>query len=133
MKTPTTKAAIAAALILGSVSLALAEDRECGSGDPIETINEMFDAIYACWEPPAGSEGMSLTLTFSVRSNGTLIGVPIVRHSRLGKDSALREAFVESVVGALDRATPLPLSKSMGGAIAGRILAPRFAVPGRAI
>ncbi|GGA74130.1 hypothetical protein GCM10011385_30160 [Nitratireductor aestuarii] len=133
MKTPTTKAAIAAALILGSVSLALAEDRECGSGDPIETINEMFDAIYACWEPPAGSEGMSLTLTFSVRSNGTLIGVPIVRHSRLGKDSALREAFVESVFGALDRATPLPLSKSMGGAIAGRILAPRFAVPGRAI
>jgi len=133
LKTPTTKAAIAAALILGSVSLALAEDRECGSGDPIETINEMFDAIYACWEPPAGSEGMSLTLTFSVRSNGTLIGVPIVRHSRLGKDSALREAFVESVFGALDRATPLPLSKSMGGAIAGRILAPRFAVPGRAI
>ena len=133
MKTPTTKAAIAAALILGSVSLALAEDRECGSGDPIETINEMFDAIYACWEPPAGSEGMSLTLTFSVRSNGTLIGVPIVRHSRLGKDSALREAFVESVFGALDKATPLPLSKSMGGAIAGRILAPRFAVPGRAI
>jgi len=118
------KAAIAAALILGSAGLASAQDRVCGHADPVNTINQLFAVIYACWEPASGSEGMSLTLTFSLRSNGTLIGLPIVRHSRLSGTNSLKRIFFDSAFSALDRATPLPFSKSMGRAIAGRILAP---------
>jgi hypothetical protein len=113
---------------LALAGTARAEMRTCGSPDQVDTINEMFAALYACWEPPRNAGGMSMTLTFSLRSNGTIIGSPRRTHARLGDDQKLNEAFVASVHQALERAVPLPLSKSMGGAIAGRLLAPRFVV-----
>ena len=84
----------------------------------------MSDAIYACWKPPPGTAGMSLTLQFSLRRNGTLIGKPRATYSDLGTDAQLSRAFVASILKALDEALPLPFSDSMGGAIAGRMLVP---------
>jgi hypothetical protein len=118
-------AALAVALVAGS-SEAGAQARTCRSADPIDTLKEMSAAIYACWKPPPGTAGMSLTLRFSLRRNGTLIGKPRATFSDLGTDSALNRAFVASILKALDEALPLPFSDSMGGAIAGRMLAPRF-------
>ncbi|MER8631628.1 hypothetical protein NKH55_17900 [Mesorhizobium opportunistum] len=69
---------------------------------------------------------MSLTLQFSLRRNGTLIGKPRATYSDLGTDARLSRAFVASILKALDDALPLPFSDSMGGAIAGRMLIPRF-------
>ncbi|WP_246671479.1 MULTISPECIES: hypothetical protein [unclassified Mesorhizobium] len=86
----------------------------------------MSAAIFACWQPPPGTAGMSLTLRFSLRRNGTLIGKPRATYSKLGSDDALSRAFVASILEALDKALPLPVSDSMGEAIAGRMLAPRF-------
>src|SRR5690606_39363267 len=63
------RTAIALALCLASAGMANAEMRTCGSQDPVDTINEMFAALYACWEPPANAGGLSMTLTFSLRSN----------------------------------------------------------------
>jgi hypothetical protein len=111
---------------LANPSLATAQERACGSSDPVNTIKEMLSAIYACWKPPPGTAGMSITLQFSLRRQGTLIGKPRATYSNLGSDAALNRAFVASILEALDKALPLPLSDSMGGAIAGRILAPRF-------
>lgn len=105
---------------------ASAQQRACGSRDPVNTINEMFDAIYACWQPPAGAGGLSLTLSFSLRRNGTLIGKPRATFSKLGPDDNLNKAFVASVLQALDKALPIPFTDSMGGAIAGRPLLPLF-------
>ncbi|WP_342634475.1 hypothetical protein [Phyllobacterium salinisoli] len=121
------KVAVAAiTLTLAAAGLASAQERACRSTDPVDTIKEMFVAIFACWEPPVGSDGMSMTLTFSIRRDGTLIGKPRTSYSQLGPDDGLNKAFVASVFEALDKALPLPLSDSMGGAIAGRMLAPRF-------
>jgi hypothetical protein len=117
--------ALALAMVAGPNG-ARSQERACRSPDPIDTINEMFSAIIACWEPPPGTAGMSLTLQFSIRRNGTLIGKPRATYSRLGNDDKLNRAFVASVLEALDKALPLPVSDSMGGAIAGRMLFPRF-------
>ena len=124
------------ATLVGAVSLVLAalanpgvtraQERACGSSEPVNTIKEMLAAIYACWEPPPGTAGMSITLQFSLRRQGTLIGRPRATYSHLGGDEALSRVFVVSILEALDKALPLPLSDSMGGAIAGRMLAPRF-------
>jgi hypothetical protein len=118
----------AAALVLfASANAAIAQERPCHSADPVDTLKEMSDAIYACWKPPAGTAGMSLTLRFSLRRNGTLIGKPRATYSDLGAaDAQLSRAFVASILKALDDALPLPFSDSMGGAIAGRLLVPRF-------
>ncbi|MFD2058766.1 hypothetical protein ACFSQT_38545 [Mesorhizobium calcicola] len=118
-------AALAIALFAGS-SEARSQERPCRSPDPIDTMKEMSDAIYACWKPPPGTAGMSLTLRFSLRRNGTLIGKPRATYSDLGADTQLSRAFVASILKALDDALPLPFSDSMGGAIAGRMLVPRF-------
>lgn len=130
MKTSFIKAAIAAfTLNLVSADLANAQDRACRSPDPVNTMNEMFAAIFACWEPPVDTAGMSMTVTFSLRRNGTLIGKPRANHSKLGPDDNLNRVFITTVFDALDKALPLLFSDGMGHAIAGRILAPRFAVP----
>ncbi len=119
-------AAALAAILFANANAAIAQERGCRSPDPIDTLKEMSDAIYACWKPPPGTAGMSLTLQFSLRRNGTLIGKPRATYSDLGTDAQLSRAFVASILKALDEALPLPFSDSMGGAIAGRMLAPRF-------
>ena len=116
---------LALALLAGT-NEARSQERACGSRDPIDTIDEMFSAIFACWQPPPGSDGMTLTLSFSIRKNGTLMGKPRATFSHMGDDDSLNRVFVSSVLEALDKALPMPLSDSMGGAIAGRPLFPRF-------
>jgi hypothetical protein len=112
--------------VLANPSVPQAQERACGSSDPINTLKEMLTAIYACWEPPPGTAGMSITLQFSLRRQGTLIAKPRATYSKLGGDEALNRTFVASILKALDKALPLPLSDSMGGEIAGRMLVPRF-------
>lgn len=116
---------LAIALVAGATG-ARSQERACHSPDPVDTIDEMFTAIYACWQPPPGTAGMTLTLSFSIRQNGTLMGKPRATYAHLGNDGPLNRAFVASVLAALDKALPLPLSKTMGGAIAGRPLFPHF-------
>lgn len=57
---------------------------------------------------------MSLTLQFSLRRNGTLIGKPRATYSDLGTDARLSRAFVASILKALDDALPLPFSDKHG-------------------
>lgn len=104
--------------------------RPCGSREPVDTLRETGEALYACWEPPAGSEGMEITLLFSLRRDGTLIGRPRATWSKLSGNSSQQRTFVASVLTALDRALPLPLTDGMGGAVAGRPLTLRFSVAG---
>ncbi|TIM09659.1 hypothetical protein [Mesorhizobium sp.] len=125
MKPRSAIVALTVALVAGP-NAATSQERACRSPEPVDTINEMFSAIVACWEPPPGTAGMTLTLQFSIRRNGTLIGKPRATYSRLGDDGSLNRAFVASVLEALDKALPLPVSDRMGGAIAGRLLFPRF-------
>ncbi|MEQ1956354.1 hypothetical protein [Mesorhizobium sp. CN2-181] len=126
-KVPLILATLAA--LLCSVATAPARDRACGSREPINTLAELWPALYACWSPPAGTEGKELTLTFSVRRDGTLIGKPRATYSKLQGGNDLDRAFVASVLQALDKTLPLPITESLGGVIAGRPMALRFAVP----
>jgi hypothetical protein len=120
---------VAVSLVLTALAnpgVTRAQERACGSSDPVNTVKEVLFAIYACWEPPPGTAGMSITLQFSLRRQGTLIGKPRATYSNLGGGEALNRAFVASILQALKKALPLPLSDSLGGRIAGRTLAPRF-------
>jgi hypothetical protein len=126
MKASLVGAVLLVVTAIANPGAASAQERACGSSAPVTTLKEMFSAIYACWAPPPGTAGLSITLQFSLRRQGTLIGKPRATYSHLGGNEALNRAFVASILKALDKALPLPLSDSMGGAIAGRMLAPRF-------
>lgn len=123
--------ALASIVLALTITQATPQDgRPCGSHAPINTLRETWEALYACWQPPAGSQGMEITLVFSLRRDGTLIGKPRATWSRLSGNSNDQRAFVASVLNALDQALPLPLTDAMGGAVAGRPLALRFSVAG---
>lgn len=119
-------------VLLFSLSLLLvpntvfAQGRNCNSSKPINSINEMFLALDACWQPPKGTAGMSITLRFSLRRDGTLIGKPQTTYTKKIANDELSKAFVASILQALDTSLPLPFTESMGGAIAGRPIALRF-------
>jgi hypothetical protein len=113
-----------------SLTNAVAQEPRCGNRKAINSLNEMWSALYACWQPPAGSNGMTITLRFSLRRDGTLIGKPVATYSNLSGDDFRKRVFVASVIEALDKVVPLPLTDSMGGAIAGRPLTLLFTSAG---
>ncbi|WP_062227089.1 energy transducer TonB [Aureimonas frigidaquae] len=118
--------AVAFILLAGLCVPAAAGERVCRSPQPVETIAAVFDAIRACWQPPAGDRDHDATVNFSLRLNGTIIGTPRLVHRDPTDRSPEALAFDRSILEAMERAAPLPLSDSLGGAIAGRLFAYRL-------
>lgn len=86
----------------------------------LERYNEIGPALIACWRPPEGTEGMEITLVFSFRKNGEILGKPRISFTRLHGDADLQKRFVASALAALAACTPLNLSEGLGAAVAGR-------------
>lgn len=96
---------------------------------PVNSLRELFAALRGCWEPPPLSEsfhGMQMSVRFSFKRTGELVAPPRVTYSsnRAGPDT--RRAYGRAIDAALERCTPMPFSKEMGAAIAGRPIAVRF-------
>jgi len=104
---------------------------EHGSGalSPINTIRDLFAALTACWQPPpadAARPGMELTIRFSLNRSGNVIGRPRFTYiSRIGSAEE-RDLYRRAVVESLMRCLPLPFTRAMGGAIAGRPIVIRY-------
>ncbi|MGH6767905.1 MAG: hypothetical protein ACRECO_02665 [Xanthobacteraceae bacterium] len=95
----------------------------------LDTIREIFAALRSCWTPPdldKASEGMQVSVRLSFRSDGEVIGTPRWTYTTPDASSETRDAYRESVTAAIARCTPLPFTKGLGGAIAGRPIAIRF-------
>ena len=94
----------------------------------VDTIRDVFRALQACWQPPSGSgfSGQELTVRFSFKRTGELLGKPRITYYRAGTQDDRREPFTNSVREALERCSPLPVTEGLGRAIAGRIFAIRF-------
>ncbi len=94
----------------------------------IDRIAQIFQAIQACWRPPAGSgfSGQEITLRISFKRSGEVLGQPRITYYKAGTEADQREPFTRAVREAFERCTPLPFTESFGRAIAGRIFAFRF-------
>ena len=124
-----------ATLLAGFLTQASGQSRVCNDPTPASNLNEMFDAIYACWEPPEDTEGLVVTLQFILHKDGQLRGKVVVTAVRPQEDSPRRQAFIDSAIEAVKRAVPVPFTEEFGSRIAGRPLGPRFIgtnnVPGK--
>jgi hypothetical protein len=95
----------------------------------LNTIRDMFAALRACWVPPAkdGSRaGTQMSVRLSFKRNGEQLGPPRVTYVSPGTPADVRKTYLEAITAALDRCTPLPFSRGLGGALAGRPIAIRF-------
>jgi hypothetical protein len=90
----------------------------------LNTIADVGKAIRSCWRWPPLSEAhasMEFTILLSFRKNGEIFGARITYQSPNVSDEE-RALYYGALLAALSRCSPLPLSESLGAAIAGRPL-----------
>jgi hypothetical protein len=96
---------------------------------PVNSLSELFDALRACWKPPPVEEafrGMQMSVRLSFKRTGEPVAAPRVTYTSSEAGAEARGNYRRAVDAALERCTPMPFSKAMGGAIAGRPIAIRF-------
>ena len=89
---------------------------------PLNTMADIRQALRGCWQwPPASASraGMELTVRVSFKRNGEIFGARITSQSQQVSDEE-RSLYYRALLAALSRCSPLPLSASLGEAIAGR-------------
>jgi hypothetical protein len=98
-----------------------------GSAAPKNSLNTLADigrALHSCWRWPPLNEaqpGMELTIRVSFKRNGEVFGARLAYQTK-GVSDKERSIYYAALVAALARCSPLPLSESLGEAIAGRPL-----------
>jgi hypothetical protein len=89
---------------------------------PLNTTADIRQALRGCWQGPPASEarsGMELTVRLSFKRNGEIFGARIT-YQTPGVSEEERTLYYGALLAALARCSPLPLSASLGEAIAGR-------------
>jgi hypothetical protein len=102
---------------------------------PANTLKELFGQLSACFSREAdaqqGWRGAEMSLRFSLRRDGSLLGKPHIAYSKLPKDETDKRQVMDSIAFAMDRCLPIKITDGLGGAIAGRTFVYRFAWKGR--
>jgi hypothetical protein len=96
---------------------------------PINSLRELWAALRACWEPPPLSEafqGMEMSVRFSFRRTGEIIAPPRVTYTNSDAGPETRRIYRQAIDATIERCAPMPFSKEMGAAIAGRPISIRF-------
>jgi hypothetical protein len=103
---------------------------DTGANDhAIDSIRAMFAALRTCWAPPPKDQarhGMQYTIRFAFKRDGEMIAPPWRTYSSHDAPADVRNLYGAAIDAALKRCTPLPFSKAMGDAIAGRPIVIRF-------
>jgi hypothetical protein len=96
---------------------------------PINSLQELFAALRACWEPPArdlAQEGMQMTVRFAYRRSGEIMAPPLVTYTKPGAKAEIKQTYRHAIDEALDRCRRLAFSASFKSAIAGRPISVRY-------
>ena len=97
--------------------------------EPLKTMDEVGAAIMACWNAPSDTEGSSVTLSFSFKRDGTLIGPPKTTAIKVAGDEKARQAFVDAATAALQNCLPLSFSPALAKGVAGNVFTLQFKSP----
>lgn len=119
-------------LLVGAIGLFLALPdlaRPAPEREPINTLQDMRRALSACWAVPADTQDFKVTVSFSFKRNGDVLGKPRITHTRFNGDIEEQKLILASILQALDDCTPLNITPALGRAVAGRIFTMIFAPP----
>jgi len=112
---------VAAAVAVAGL-LTVAQAQQPAAVRELNTLKDINAALRKCWVAPSefdSSGNMDITIMLSFRSNGEIFGGRITHTSRAVSDNerALYYAALEQMIA---RCSHLPVSESLGEAIAGR-------------
>lgn len=114
--------------IIAVVSLAAGTAEPQSLRAPANTLQELFSQLDNCLVVPNGAVGSELTVVFSLRRDGSLLGRPRISFAKLQGSATEQRAFAEGVASAFNKCLPASITDGLGGAIAGRPLTMRFVV-----
>jgi hypothetical protein len=102
------------------------------SGPELNTLDDLYKAIFRCFELPPLDQalpGMRITMQFAYTRDGELFGKPRILYETPGATPEQLSANRYAAAAALARCSPLNFSKSLGSAVAGRVLSIQFVDP----
>jgi hypothetical protein len=95
----------------------------------VPNLAAMSERLKRCWQPPdlpRGNPGMEITVQFTFKRDGNLLGRPRITYETREASDDERIIYRTAVMQALQRCVPMPFTSGMGAAIAGRPLTIRF-------
>ncbi len=95
----------------------------------LDTIGDLFAALRSCWSPPPADvahEGMQMSVRFSFKKDGEMIGPPRMTFATSGVPADVRDTYLKAINSSLDACIPLRFTSGLAGALAGRPIAIRF-------
>jgi hypothetical protein len=95
----------------------------------LDNIGDLFAALRSCWSPPPADtarEGMQMTVRFSFKRSGELIGAPRLTFATAGVPADTRATYLKAINASLDACVPLKFTGGLGGALAGRPIMIRY-------
>jgi hypothetical protein len=95
----------------------------------LDTIGDLFAELRSCWSPPptdAAREGMQMSVRFSFKTSGEMIGPPRLTFATSGVPADTRTTYLKAINASLDSCLPLKFTQGLGGALAGRPIMIRY-------
>ena len=95
----------------------------------LDNIGDLFAALRSCWTPPqtdSAKEGMQMTVRFSFKRSGDLIGPPRMTFATEGAPAEIRQTYLKAINDSIASCVPLKFTGNLGGALAGRPIAIRY-------
>ena len=95
----------------------------------LDSIGDLFAALRSCWSPPPAAtarEGMQMSVRFSFRRSGEIIGAPQLTFATADVPAETRATYLKAINASLNACVPLKFTGGLGGALAGRPIAIRY-------
>jgi hypothetical protein len=119
------------ALLAAGYAIIVAQSSAAASNAPANSLRELFGELNRCLVAPTGVMGSELTIVFSLRRDGALLGKPKITFAKLPGDLSDQRRFAEGLEAAFNKCLPVAITAALGGAIAGRPLSMRFVIKPR--
>jgi hypothetical protein len=87
---------------------------------PANSLRALFAQLGHCLARTPSPLSGEITIRFSLRRDGALLGKPKITYVRLPPDPVERRRFLENIAVAFDRCLPADITDALGAAIAGR-------------
>jgi len=95
----------------------------------METMSEVDSELHTCWSPPPDIIKSSVTLSFSFRRDGSLMGPPRATAINVLGDDNAKAAFMNAAIEAVEKCTPLQLAPTLAQEISGGVFTTQFHSP----
>jgi len=92
----------------------------------LNTLEDIFAAVRTCWKAPKISGPAELVVRLSFTRDGKILGKAHITYENKAASAETRLLYRFAAMEAFKRCTPLPLSRDLGEAIAGKPINFRF-------